>query len=376
MPARQRLALLACAVSAATLCAQRPVVTVGGSNPDYTDLPAAVAAAAPGSIVEVRPGVYTGFTTSKALRVVLTGATIQPAANANYAIEVRNVAGADEFVLKGRFATVVPGPLGAMRIDGTSAPVVVEEVTFGATSQPGLEIFNTGSVFVTRSILLGNPGMTAQFSNLTSTENIVGNALGVGAIVSNAWFDSARSIYIGTNQPALRTFTSSVRLSSDGTGAVLAIGSIAVPISAIEAFDSTITWDPSRFLTGTIAAAPVLASQQSTEVIEDLPMLNAGPAELGGQGVTRMTSGTPVVGMIAMGFLLPSPSVIASISYHVDPNGFVLANAGLVDPQGLIVNLNVPNNPALRGNLYCFQGVTFPAPGITASSNAALWYLE
>ena len=33
---------------AATLVAQRPVVTVGGLNPDHTDLPLAIAAAAPG----------------------------------------------------------------------------------------------------------------------------------------------------------------------------------------------------------------------------------------------------------------------------------------------------------------------------------------
>ncbi|MFN3243352.1 MAG: hypothetical protein ACE37K_17755 [Planctomycetota bacterium] len=376
MPASHHLAILVLALCAAPLAAQRPVVTVGGSNPSFADLPQAVAAAAPGSIVDVRPGLYTGFSTSKPLRVVLHGATVQPAAGASYAIEVHGVTGPDQFVLAGDPGTVLAGPLGAMRVDGTHAPVVIESVILGGTTQPGLEVFNTGSVFVTRSILLGNPALTAQFCNLTSCENVVGNAVGVGAIVQSALFESSRAIYLGTNQPALRVFTSDVRLSSDGTGSMLAIGSIPVPISAVEAFDSTVTWDPARFTTSTIGGAPVLGAQQTVEVIEDVPMMNAGPAPLGGVAMARMVSGTPVFGMIAMGFLLTTPNVFASIGYYVDPANFVLANAGLVDGNGLFVNIAIPNDPALRGNLYCFQGVTFPASGIAATSNAALWHVE
>lgn len=376
MPFRELLAFAGGALCVVTLSAQRPVVTVGGVSPDFVDLPQAVAAAAPGSIVEVRPGAYTGFTTSKPLQVVLRGATVQPAPGAAYAIVVQSVAGADPFVLRGDPGTVLAGPLGAVRVQGTSAPVVVEGVVLGATTQPALEVFNTGSVFVTRSVLLGAPGMTGQFCDLTSCENVVGSAAGVGAVVINALFASARSIYVGTDQPALRAFTSQVRLASDGSGSLLAFGATPAPISAVEAFDCTVTWDPSRFQLATLGGAPPLAAQQSVEVLEEVPMMNAGPAPLGGVAVARLTSGAPTYGAIAMGGLLASPSVLAGTAYYVEPAGFVLAAVGVVDSAGLTYQLQVPNDPALRGDLICFQGITLPSAGGFAASNAALWHVE
>ena len=376
MPERQILRALVPALLAAAIAAQRPVVTVGGSNPNFTDLPQAVAAAAPGSIVEVRAGSYTGFVTSKPLRIALHGATVVPPPGASYAIVVQNLTGADEFVLHGSFATVLPGVLGAMRIANTSAPVVVESVTFGGTFESGLEIFNAGAVFVTRSILLGNPGLSAQFCDLVSSENVVGNAVGAGAIVADSLFDSARAIYIGTNQPGLRVFSSDARLSSDGTGAMLVVGQIPVPISPIEAIDSTVYWQPGRFVLAPINGAPALGMQNSTEVQREVPMLNAGPAPLGGPATARMTNGVPVVGMIAMGFVATTPIVTGPLGIYLEPGTFVLSTAGVVDQAGLTVGITVPTDPALRGNLYCFQGVTFPPGAPMATSSPALWYVE
>lgn len=374
---KPNLVVLAATVFACALAAQRPVVTVGGPNPDHADLPAAIAAAAPGSIVEVRPGVYTGFTCQKALRIVMTGATVLPPAGANYTIQLENIVGADPFVLKGVSTLVGSGLLGVMRISNVLAPVIIEKVTlFGGLQQSALEIFNAGAVHIARSILLGYPGLQAQFCNVISNENLIGNAYGPGAIVSDASLDSARTFFVGTEQPALRIFDTVARLSTDGTSGLYVTGAPVVPVSPFEAFDSEVYWNPSSFALGAANGAPVFSSQTTTEVIGEVPMLNAGPAKLGGMGVVRMASPTPAFGMIAVGFLLPTPIVLPPAGVYPNPSSFVMAGSGLIDAAGLTLNIPIVNDPAVRGDVMVFQGIAFFLSGGTSLSGPALWYIE
>jgi hypothetical protein len=362
---------------ASMIAAQRPVVTVGGPSPDYADLPQAVAAAAPGSIVEVWPGAYTGFTSQKALRIVLYGATVSPPLGSNYAIRVQNVVGADPFVIKGFGSQILSGAIGAMRVSNTLAPIIVESVTMvGGPFQVALDVFNTGAVHIARSILVGSPGLQAQFANLLCNENVIGNGLGAGAVVSDASLDSSRTIYTGNGQPGLRVFDSVVRLASDGTGGMLVLGAPVVPVSAFEAFDSAIYWQPSQFLLSPANGAPAFQSQVSTQQLEEVPMLNAGPAPMGGVATVRMTMASPALGMIAIGQLRPTPIVLGAIGIYTDPQSYVLAASGVVDQSGLIIQYTVPNNPLLRGGVYCFQGITFLANGSSPVSGPALWYVE
>lgn len=374
---KTNLVVLAVTVFACALAAQRPVVTVGGPNPDHADLPAAIAAAAPGSIVEVRPGVYTGFTCQKALRIVMVGATVMPPAGANYTIKLENIVGADPFVLKGVGTLVGPGVLGVMRVSNVLAPVIVEQMTMiSGPLQSSLEIFNAGSVHIARTTLIGYPGLQAQFCNVISNENVIGNPFGPGAIVADASLDSARTIFVGTDQPALRIFDTVARLSSDGTGGLYVIGASVVPISSFEAFDSEVYWSPSSFALGPANGAPAFSSQTTTEVIEAVPMLNAGPAPLGGIGVVRMALPTPAFGMIAIGYLLPTPIFLSSAGIYPDPASFVMAGAGIIDSTGLTLNIPIVNDPALRGDVLVFQGIVFLPSGATPLSGPALWYVE
>jgi hypothetical protein len=237
---KPNLVVLAATVFACALAAQRPVVTVGGPNPDHADLPAAIAAAAPGSIVEVRSGVYTGFTCQKALRI---------------------------------FDTVA-------------------------------------------------------------------------------------------------------RLSSDGTSGLYVTGAPVVPVSPFEAFDSEVYWNPSSFALGPANGAPVFSSQTTMEVIGEVPMLNAGPAELGGMGVVRMAPPTPAFGMIAVGFLVPTPIVLPPAGVYPNPSSFVMAGSGLIDAAGLALNIPIVNDPAVRGDVMVFQGIAFFPSGGTSLSGPALWYIE
>lgn len=361
----------------ASLAAQRPVLTVGGSSPDYADLPAAVAAAASGTIIEVRQGTYTGFATQKSLRVVLRDATVLAPAGADYAIEVSGVPGSDPFVIKGSNVSIAAGVLGSFRVSNTAAPIVIEGIRLiGSAFQSALDVFNAGSVHVARSELAGNPAMQVQFANLISNENLVGNTVGPAAILVDTLFDSARSIYLGTGQPALRLFDCDARLSSDGSGQMLVLGTPVVPVSAIEASDCTVYWDPSQFVLAPANGAPPLLAVLTTEVLEEVPMMISTRAVLGAPARVRMSVASPTVGMIAIGLLRPTPIQLGSTPIYPDLATTVLATAGVVDPNGLIVNFTVPTNPTLRGELFCFQGVTFSATGATAFSGPALWCLE
>lgn len=362
---------------ASVVAAQRPVVTVGGLNPNHADLPQAVAAAVPGSILAVRPGTYTGFTSQKALRLVMHSATVLPAPGSNYTIQLQNITGSDPFVIYGIDSSVESATLGAVRVNNTLAPVILEGVAlFAGPSQAALDVFNAGAVHIARSLLVGSPGLQAQFANLILNDDIIGNAYGAGAIVSDVSLDAAGSIFLGLGQPGLRCFDAVVRLASDGTAGMAVLGTPAVPISALEAFDCSIYWDPSLFVMQSANGAPPLQSQVTTERIEEVPMLRAGPASIGGTATVRMTTATATAGVIMMGLLEPLPAAIGAVGIYLAPAPLMVAVSGISNPAGLQLTYSVPNTPALRGDLFCFQGITFLANGTTAISGPALWYLE
>lgn len=376
MPIRP-LAGVATLVLASFVAAQRPVVTVGGNNPNFADLPAAVQNAVPGSIIDVRPGIYTGFTTSKPLHIVLDNATILPAPASVHTIQVTNLIGTDPFVIKGDNAIIAPSLLASLRINNCVASVVIESLTvIGATAQPAVDIFSTGSVHVARSIFGGYPALQAQFTNLICNESVIGNSIGPGAIVSDAYFDVSRSIFISANEPALRVFDSVARLASDTTGSMLVFGTPTVPVSAFEATDSTVYWDPSRFTLLPANGAPAFSAVAATQVIEEVPMINAGPATVGGTGTVRMAQATPAPGMISVGLLRPSPIVLGDVLIYPNPATYGLAAAGIVDQNGLIATFPIPNDPTLRGTIMVFQGITFLGNGVSPVSSGALWYVQ
>lgn len=368
--------ILASSLLGVVVYAQRPVLTVGGFNPQHADLPAAVAAAQPGSILECRPGVYTGFSTDKALRIVGKNVTIQPPTGADFAIELRDLSGTDEFVLRGVGLDLVPGAMGGMSVRNVTAPVIVEGVNvFSLFGHPGLDVFNTGTVHVSRSILVGNPGMRVSLANFVSSENVIGSATGVGAVVNNALFESVRTIFAGTDQPALRISDSDARLSSDGSSSLIVLGAPPGPVSALRLIDSYLQYDPSRFLMIPANGAPIVHETSSTILLEEVPCMTAGPSTLGQVAMARVTNGTPVAGVIAVSNLRPTPIVIASTAIHIDLPPAIVAVGGVVDPVGLVFGFDVPNDPNVRGLLFAFQAVTLPV-GEPQISSPALWYIE
>ena len=381
MHARRSQLLGALAASAFALAggahAQRPTLTVGGVNPQFADLPAAVAAAPAGAVIVCRPGTYTGFQTDKPLRILLEGAAVVPVPGAEFAIDVQNLFGTDEFVLRGRSSQISAGSLGAVRVRNATAPVIIESVdVYALAGQVGLEVFNAGIVHVSRSILVGSPGMRVQLANFVSSENIVGGVGGVGAQVLDTLFEGVRTIFAGNAAPALCIRDCDARLSSDGTSSLAVLGAPTGPVSALEVANSFLQWQPGRFALVAANGAPALSAVNTVEVVAEVPCLVAGPAELGGTASARLTVGVPTIGLIAISFLRGLPVVLASTGIYVDLPPAVLAAAGVVDGVGLVHTVALPNDPSLRGELFALQAITLPASGDAQLSGAGLWLLN
>jgi len=73
----------------------------GGPGSNFTDLPPAVAAAANGDTILVRAGTYSGFTTSKVLRVFGAGKSVTKIIGTSHAVKVNNTPAHETFELAG-----------------------------------------------------------------------------------------------------------------------------------------------------------------------------------------------------------------------------------------------------------------------------------
>ena len=77
------------------------VDAAGGPGSNFLDIPPAVSAAASGDTILVRAGTYSGFTTSKALRVLGAGASLTTIIGAAAAVEFRNTPAGQTSLLAG-----------------------------------------------------------------------------------------------------------------------------------------------------------------------------------------------------------------------------------------------------------------------------------
>lgn len=375
---RRLTSLLAVCTIAGSLCAQRPVFTVGGVSPNFTSLPAAVAAVPAGAILVVRPGVHTGFATNKPLRVLLDfdagSGSIQPAPGANYTIAINNLLAGDEFVLVGRGAAIVPGALGSMRIFQAASPVVIEGITMTvATLRSGLEIQNAPAVHVRRSVLSGIPALQVEFANFSISESVVLGQFGIGAVVADSRFEGVRTFFSGTNQPALRFLNSVARLSSDGSTVINSVAPPTAALSPLEAFDSQLQFDPARIGLVPVGTYPPLTSLFSLLLSDEVPTLVSSPAPPGLPATVRMTSHMPRIGAVVLGETLPAPALFQFTNIWVNTiNAPLVVAVGLCDSLGLTTQVAIPSSPVLRGVVWCTQGVVWNPDGWPVLSGPAL----
>jgi len=366
------------AVLVSVLAAQRPVFTVGGVSPDFTSLPAAVAAVPPGSIVVVRPGLHLGFATSKPLRVVLdfggAAGAIQAPAGAPYTIAVTNLPAGDEFVLLGRDATILGGAVGGMRFANCVAPVVVERVYDVADPGGlGVSIDNCAAVHLRRSVFSGIVGIDAQFADVAISECVVLASAGPGAVFADSRCESARTFFTGWSQPGVRLLQSTARFANDGNAAIGVAGTSA-PVAAIEAVGSQLQFDPATLSLLPANGAPGLLRVGGVHFADDVPTLTTSIAAPGTTATVTLRSNTPRLGMIFFGGLLPTPFPfgLSSIFVDIGPSPIVIA-LGLCTPTGITVPASIPTSPALHGAMWCLQGGVQGANGDPLLSGPGLW---
>ncbi|MCC7061355.1 MAG: hypothetical protein IT456_01035 [Planctomycetes bacterium] len=359
--------------------AQRQVLTVGGSNATHTDLPAAVAAAAPGAVVQVRPGNYTGFSTNKALRIVLdftatTGSVSAPAGSA-YAIEINGLPAGQQFALVGRGAAIGAGSLGAIRIANVGGSVVLDRLSVAVGSaHSGIDVQNSANVLVQNASIAGAPALQVQDAVVVGSSVAWSSPVGVGIVALRGNLEFGLGSMAGYRAPALRVLDSVVRLAGNGSTAIRVTGNPPQAVAAIEAIQSDVRWLPANFVVQPGGSGPALLGVGGQVITEEVPALVASCGPPGGLMAASMTRPSPAPGIVVLGNLVLSHVAFGLPGVFWDQSGpAVVLAVGPVDATGLSFQTTWPNVPWLLGELFCCQGVVIQPNGALLTSGAATW---
>ncbi|MBL8728264.1 MAG: hypothetical protein JNM25_07540 [Planctomycetes bacterium] len=343
------------------------VATVGGVSPDYLDLPQAVAAVAPGSILIVRPGKYTGFTTGKPLRIHLdfpaVGGSIAPASGAAYAITISGMPAGGTFSLTGDGAEVKAGALGAIRIANTAGRVVVEGVTVAAGAAAAIDVQNAGPVLLHDCDLAGTPGVLVQTATVVANDLRVSSPGGNALVAYHGTLDVAGGRFSGRDLPALSLVDSGIRLAGDGGTPIKVSSTSPIPVPAFTAVNSQVQWDPTRFvLVPANGAAAFQGGGTTTVIAEDPPLLTARGGAPGANGWIRFSGNGALPGAVLFGpFAAPTFTGLSGL--YLDLAQASIVFGGIVDPAGLSVSFQMPTATALLGDVSCLQGAVLPPSG-------------
>lgn len=373
------LAFAMAAIVAVPLYGQRPVLTVGGQNPQFTDLPAAVAAAAPGSVLHVRAGTYTGFVTNKPLRILLdftaqTGSVVPPTGSA-YAMEVHGIPAGETFAIVGRGARITTGTLGAVRIANTGGHVVLTALTVAAgNTTSGVDAQNAACVLVERSAVTGTPALQAQDAVVASTAVDWSSPAGRGIVALRGSLEFTLGSSRGWRMPALQVTDGFVRLAGNGTTALAVSGAPAGPVAAFEAVRSVVQWQASRFVMTPANGSPGFVQVGGQVVVDDVPALVATGAAPGASMSLNLTRTTSAPGLVVLGNLvLPHQALGVTGLYWDEQQPAVVLAAGVADALGLSMQISWPNVTWLVGQAFCSQGVVLAANGSLLRSGPAMW---
>lgn len=363
----------------AGLAAQRPVLTVGGTNPTHASLPWAVAAAAPGSVIIVRPGSHTGFSTSKPLRLVLDftsqNGSIAAPAGANYAIEVAGLPLGGEFAIVGRGARVFAGSIGAMRVTNASGPIVIDGVTASVNgAKVALDVRNVASLIVQNSSFHGRHGLQVQDAVVAASDTSWSSPVGIGVVALRGTLEFAHGSFMGNGAPAIRVTDSVVRLAGDGSTPIRVTGAPPGPVSAFEAINSDVHWDSTTFSLQPKNGGLGFSHLGGTASAEDLPALLATGGPPGSVMSVTMSRNTPAPGLVLVGSLSRSHVAFGLAGIYLDElqPAHVLA-VGSVGPAGLTRQASWPNAPWLLGEVFGCQGFVLPAQAALVRSGPAIW---
>lgn len=183
--------------------------TVGGSNPDFSDIPAAIAAAADGDLILVRPGSYSGFVLDKGLRIVSSSSAVSLTSG----VTVQNVAAPDRAVLRGLVFAAGTG----LTLQSCSGEIVAEalDVSADGGTSTRVHVSDCANVCFTdldaeggSGLSTSGPAVLLERSSVRIAEAIVLGGHGKGADDYNPAVDGGDALdvvdsYVVLNRPAL-----------------------------------------------------------------------------------------------------------------------------------------------------------------------------
>lgn len=363
--------------STAVVVGQRPTFTVGGAGADFTSLPAAVAAVPAGSVLLVQPGVHEGFSTGKPLRILFdfdeTTGSVQPAPGAGHTITITGLPPGEAFVISGHDAAVLGGSLGGIRVVNCTAPVILQGLDIDAASATSaLEIVNAAAVHVHRSELVGTFGVLAQDALLSVGDSLMVGTGGAGGVLTRVRCHSARNYWVGTAQSGLRLYRCTAQLASDGLGLIAVIGTTD-PVEALEVIDCQVQGDPATLgLAPANGAAPVFQLFGGWSY-EEVPLLGYVGGAPGTVASVQMTSNQPRFGAIFFGAPAAPPAALGFGTAYLDLAAPILLAFGTCDTAGITVDVPVPPNPSLLGEVFHLQGGVLDSIGDILPSGPAFW---
>lgn len=360
-----------------------------GTGTDFTNLPPAISAAADGDLIFVRRGNYFGATTGKALTILGDGARFDISSTG---FTVSALPAGRDFVLRGflfdGFGTqlTVQNCAGRVLLDGLRMNPVPSSVTRG----PALSISNSALVTIHDLTATGSPAVVAT----SSTVHITNSSLtGLSAVLSPLRFEA---------QPGLRVTGSRVDISNSGLAGgdgVVSGFTFAFPSPALVADNTDLRLRGSvtalRAGGGTLSASALSGNLGSLRLDPAVTLTPSGTAPRIAGTITVQTTTLPALSAFfaGLGFhvtldlsappgdaaalfigppydLLPLPLFGGELG--IDPARLTLVHSGPTDPTGhLRLSILVPNNPALRGSSWAWQGLAGNATrGFTLSNRS------
>jgi hypothetical protein len=393
---------------------------------DFTDLPAAIAAAAPGDLLVVRDGHYSSFILTKGLAIVAdTGASptlvITPGEGTAWirdvpagqsvivsgfeleALRVQACDGAvhidDCFVHLGRLtpaASVVNSDLVVLsRLDlRAGSGTIVDLVNPAWLAQRGLDVRHS-TVLATQCNVEGGHGGTQYKTNGVKGEPAVHaeNSTVVlqsctlrGGYGGNGWFDPSGDPWIsdgGPGAPAVRGLASTLRLFGagedveGGEGGMPDIGMWGASAPAVELDGSDLRWSGVTWVLGDDVSEPI-AGGTASEAVPAVPVLAvSGDAQLGGS-VTLEVGGEPGAPFVMLASSVPAHVPVGSKPMPLVLGGSLLSlfPAALDGSGGFTLPLGLPTSSVLQGLPVHLQPFVKPSGSPSELGAAASFVLK
>lgn len=373
----------------AAISAQRVwvVATGGGSGVDFTEIQAAVDAAAHDDTIVVRAGAYAPVVVNGKGLVIVADGSVSVGNNAATGLEVRNLPATRAVVVRGIDAT---GVIRALNVEACLGPVTIEDCDLsGILGGHGGMVNMSTQVSLLRcrfqsGFPIRTPGTGVIAANSTlhafDCEFVGGSAPrgspgSVGLALQNCWLTAHRSQFVGgAGAPAVSSGGSCVAAPYDGGHGLEAVQSTASCVDCI------LLGGPA----GAPGACPPANAGQpfrgavtvSTGVATALQC--SSPVRTGQSAQIALSGPSGAVAWLA---LAPAQRPLAPTgcngTLYVDLASMVLLFAGFVPANGLLpVNLPVP--PGLTDaavTLYCQSGMAPSSGGCFLGTPTAITLL-